>query len=262
MPTIAVHPQFSMRIEEQGQGPAVVLLHGFCGSSGYWAELAPLLAGSCRVITPDLRGHGTSDAPVGPYTIEQMADDVLHLADTLGLDQFVLLGHSLGGYITLSFAQRHAHRLKGFGLIHSTGKPDTEEGKQKRLATVEALQRHGIVPVVDDLVPKLFAEDSGPGEAIDKAKEIGYSTPPQGAIGAALAMRERPDRTAVLQAATLPVLLVAGEKDRIVAPENVFTAAGDHIEHVTLEGVGHMGMMEAPQKLAAAIRSFMDTAYA
>lgn len=163
MPTIAVHPQFSMRIEEQGQGPAVVLLHGFCGSSRYWAELAPLLAGSCRVITPDLRGHGTSDAPVGPYTIEQMADDVLHLADTLGLDQFVLLGHSLGGYITLSFAQRHAHRLKGFGLIHSTGKPDTEEGKQKRLATVEALQRHGIVPVVDDLVPKLFAEDSGLG---------------------------------------------------------------------------------------------------
>ncbi|MEK3733468.1 MULTISPECIES: alpha/beta fold hydrolase [unclassified Paenibacillus] len=244
---------------DQGQGQPLILLHGFCGSSAYWEQVLPHLAGF-RVIVPDLRGHGRSDAPVGPYTIEQMADDVLHLMDELGIPSAVLLGHSLGGYIALSFAQRYAARLKGFGLIHSTAYPDSEEAKEKRLKAVSTIQNDGITAFVDGLVPGLFAEgaEKTMPECIQRAKEIGYLTPPQGAAGAAMAMRERPDRRAVLNASVLPILLVAGEKDGLVPVERTFTADHEPVTQVVIEGAGHMSMMEAPEKLATAIRSFMD----
>lgn len=244
---------------DQGKGDVIVLLHGFCGSAEYWEKVIPGLVKHYRVIAPDLRGHGASEAPLGAYTIEQMADDVLALLNMLEIQECYLLGHSLGGYITLSFAQRHASRLKGFGLIHSTGYPDSEEAKENRLRSVSLIQNEGIFAFVDQLVPGLFA----PGAAtqlVERAKEIGYKTPPQGAAGAALAMRERPDRRDVISATALPVLLVAGAEDSKVAPEQTFTSDNRNITKVTLEGVGHMSMFEAPERLVQSIKDFILSA--
>lgn len=245
---------------EQGQGEPLVLLHGFCGSSEYWDQVVPLLSDHYRCIVPDLRGHGSSDAPLGAYTIEQMADDVLHLLDSLELSKVTLLGHSLGGYITLSFVQRYSSRLNGFGLIHSTAFPDSEEAKEKRLLAVSSIQTQGITSFVDNMIPSLFAPDhveSHP-EWINFAKEIGYKTPPQGASGAAMAMRERPDRRDVLSASVLPVLLVAGEQDGIISQDKTFTVDQPNVTQVTIAGAGHMSMIEAPDQLANRIISFMD----
>lgn len=247
---------------DQGQGEPIVLLHGFCGSSEYWDKVVPLLTDHYRCIVPDLRGHGSSDAPMGAYTIEQMADDVVHLLDALELSKVTLLGHSLGGYITLSFAQRYASRLNGFGLIHSTAFPDSEEAKEKRLLAVGAIQTDGIMPFVDNMIPTLFAPDhvDARPEWIHIAKEIGYRTPPQGATGAAMAMRERRDCRDVLSATVLPVLLVAGEQDGIISPEKTFTVDQPNVTQVTIAGVGHMSMLEAPDLLADSILSFMAEA--
>lgn len=244
---------------DQGQGEPVFLLHGYCGSSSYWEQVLPFLGGY-RVIVPDLRGHGRSDAPVGPYTIEQMADDVLLLMDELNIPKASLFGHSLGGYITLSFVQRHASRLNAFGLIHSTGFPDSEEAKEKRVKAVSTIQGEGITDFVDGLVPGLFAPETQERkpECIQKAKEIGYLTPPQGAIGAALAMRERPDRRDVLSSTTLPVLLVAGEKDGLIPPERVFTTDNPNVTQSVIKGAGHMSMMEEPEELSGVIRLFLE----
>ncbi|OAB40978.1 alpha/beta fold hydrolase [Paenibacillus glacialis] len=246
--------------KDQGQGEPLVLLHGFCGSSEYWDQVVPLLSERYRCIVPDLRGHGFSDAPMGAYTIEQMADDVVQLLDALELTKVTLLGHSLGGYITLSFAQRYASRLNGFGLIHSTAFPDSEEAKEKRLLAVRGIQSNGITPFVDKMIPSLFAPDhiNTHPEWIHLAKEIGYKTPPQGATGAAMAMRERPDRREVLSATVLPVLLVAGEKDGIISPEKTFTVDQPKVTQVTITDVGHMSMLEAPDQLAETIVTFLD----
>jgi 3-oxoadipate enol-lactonase len=246
---------------DQGKGEAVVLLHGFCGSAEYWEKVIPALSGSYRVIAPDLRGHGASDAPKGAYTIEQMADDVLSLINTLELPDVTLLGHSLGGYITLSFAQRYASRLKGFGLIHSTAYPDSEEAKEKRLKSVSAIQSQGITAFVDELVPNLFSKaGQTPQQQLERAKEIGYKTPPQGAVGAALAMRERPDRRDVISASELPILLVAGAEDGLIPAERTFTSNKPNITQATIPGAGHMSLFEAPEQLADVIKSFMETA--
>ncbi|MEK5419285.1 alpha/beta hydrolase [Paenibacillus odorifer] len=245
---------------DQGKGEVIVLLHGFCGSAEYWEQVIPVLSSGYRVIAPDLRGHGASEAPLGPYSIEQMADDVLGLLDSLEIAECIMLGHSLGGYITLSFAQRYASRLKGFGLIHSTAYPDSEEAKEKRLKSVSAIQNEGITPFVDSFVPGLFAEatPSTSPQLLERAKEIGYKTPPQGAAGAALAMRERPDRRDVITATTLPVLLVAGEQDGLIPAERTFTADKPNITQATISGVGHMSLFEAPERLAEIIKDFVQ----
>lgn len=247
---------------DQGEGETIVLLHGFCGSAEYWEQVIPSLAGRYRVIAPDLRGHGESDAPLGAYTIEGMADDVLALLDALKLSRVILLGHSMGGYVALSFAQRYADRLTGFGLLHSTPYPDGEEAKEKRLKAVSTIQNDGITSFVDGLVPGLFAPavaEASP-HLVERAKEIGYRTPPQGAAGAALAMRERPDRRDVLSASELPVLLVAGAEDKVVPAERTFTSDKPRVTQATIPGAGHMSMFEAPDRLAEIIVSFVNSA--
>ncbi|KJD47218.1 alpha/beta fold hydrolase [Paenibacillus terrae] len=245
---------------EQGKGEPIILLHGFCGSSSYWDEVVPLLSQSYRCIVPDLRGHGRSDAPLGAYTIDQMANDVLKLQEQLDIPKAAWFGHSLGGYLTLSAVQRHPERLTAFGLIHSTAYADTEEGKEKRNKAVSTIQTEGITTFVDGLVPRLFAPEhvESLSNQVLKVKEIGYKTPPQGAVGTSLAMRERSDRRDVLSASTLPTLLVAGEQDQAVPPARTFTTDRAGVTQVTISEVGHMSLFEAPEQLAHAILAFLQ----
>ncbi|WP_019908402.1 alpha/beta fold hydrolase [Paenibacillus sp. HW567] len=250
---------YNISYSDQGAGEVIVLLHGFCGSSGYWEQVIPLLSSDYRVIALDLRGHGGSDAPLGAYSVDQMADDVLALLNVLEISECYLLGHSLGGYVTLSFAQRYASRLKGFGLVHSTGYPDSEAAKENRLKSVSTIQNEGIFAFVDGLIPGLFAAGAAP-QLLERAKEIGYRTPPQGAAGAAMAMRERIDRRDVISATVLPVLLVAGAEDSKVSPERIFTSDHPNVSQVTISGVGHMSMYEAPERLAEIIKDFVHAA--
>lgn len=245
---------------DQGEGEVLILLHGFCGSSSYWEEVVPELTRQYRCIVPDLRGHGATDAPEGHYTIEQMGNDVLGLMDELHIEKAVLLGHSMGGYVTLAIAEQHPERLQAFGLVHSTAYPDGEEAKEKRLRAVSTIRNDGIVSFVDGLVPGLFAPEHVKSFAgkVQRVKEIGYRTPPQGAAGAAMAMRERPDRRDVLSATSLPVLLVAGEKDAIVPPERMFTSDKPNIVQHVIAEAGHMSMYEAPESLIQVVKEFMS----
>ncbi|MFB5268435.1 alpha/beta fold hydrolase [Paenibacillus enshidis] len=245
---------------DEGKGDnVIVLLHGFCGSSAYWDDVIPLLSPHYRCIVPDLRGHGQSDAPKGAYSMEEMADDVLNLLQALDIAKASLFGHSMGGYIALSAVQRHPERFNAFGLIHSTAHEDTEEGKEKRLKAVSTIETEGITAFVDGMVPGLFAPQhlDSMADKVIKAKELGYATPPQGAVGAALAMRSRPDRRDVLTAAPLPVLLAAGEHDQVVPAARTFTADKPNIRQSVIGGAGHMSMMEAPRELAEVIKGFL-----
>ncbi|TVX95479.1 alpha/beta fold hydrolase [Cohnella terricola] len=252
----------TLAYKEAGQGEPIVLLHGYCGSSGYWDELMPLLAVHGRVIAPDARGHGASSAAEGDgvYSMEAMADDVASLLDELGLKKASLFGHSMGGYAGLAFAEKYPERLQALGLIHSTAYPDTEQAKENRLKAAEAIRSRGVAEFVDGLVPKLFAPEhrESKRELVDKAKEIGCGTSLSGAAGCALGMRERPDRIPVLERLGVPVLLLAGESDEVIPPEKRFPVAKDNVTQVTLAGVGHMGMMENPRAMAESIGAFLE----
>ncbi|RKP45822.1 alpha/beta hydrolase [Cohnella endophytica] len=245
---------------EAGSGQTIVVLHGFCGGSRYWEDALPYLSAYGRVIAPDLRGHGQSSAGEGTYSMELLADDIAGLMDALDVPKAHLIGHSLGGYVALAFAEKHPERLLSLGLAHSTSYPDTEAAQENRLKAVETIKTQGVAKFVEGLVPKLFAPEhrDNPTGQLRKAIEIGYETSAEGAVGCALGMRERPDRLRMLHSTELPILLLAGEFDEVIPPEKRFPVEGDNVTAVTLPGVGHMGMMEAPEPFATAIGHFLE----
>src|SRR5882724_9647259 len=118
---------------DDGPGPVVVLLHGFPLSRAMWIEQIPDLGAVYRLIAPDLRGHGDSPAPEGVYTMDEMADDVIELLDTLHLDEPVVLGGlSMGGYVALSMVARYPQRIRALMLMDTRAEADTPEAAQKR----------------------------------------------------------------------------------------------------------------------------------
>jgi pimeloyl-ACP methyl ester carboxylesterase len=247
--------------KDAGEGIPVILLHGFCGSSSYWDAVIPLLQSQCRLIVPDLPGHGKSGVPQSPYPIEAFADDMADLLQQLNIGKAVWLGHSLGGYVTLAAVERHADRVGAFGLIHSTAYPDDEKGKEGRLKAIQTVLDSGIVPFVEGLVPKLFAPEhvESMSDKVEEAKTIGYATPPEGAVVTLEAMRGRPDRNEMLRKSACPVILVAGENDQIIKPDKTFSVHSQSIQHVLLNKVGHMSMMEHPNQLADKLAAFLKT---
>lgn len=245
-----------------GLTETVVLLHGYCGSSAYWEKIVDDLEPYVRVIAPDGRGHGRSSAPEDDiYTMEKYADDIAELLIGLQIHNAVMLGHSLGGYITLAFAEKYAKKLSAFGLIHSTPLADSEAAKENRDKAVASLEENGIKPFVDGLLPKLFAPNhvESLAEEVERGKQIGYGTALQGAIGTAKGMKARIDRKSVIEQSDLPVLLVAGANDKVIPVENVFAAANAATVKVELKSAGHMSMAEAPKGLASAILDFIKT---
>lgn len=245
---------------DEGNGKTVVLLHGFCGSSMYWQKVIPQLARNYRIIAPDLRGHGDSSVPAGTYSMVDIADDISGLLHKLQIAKAALMGHSLGGYATLAFAEKHPDRLEAFGLVHSTALPDDAKGKEGRDKSIESIQQSGIEPFLLQLVPKLFAPSNltKMREAVGIAESIGLQTDPSGAISTLKGMRDRPDRNDVLAASQVPVLLVAGTDDQVIPPGKTFSQQAPHIQIQELEQVGHMSMLEAPDQLTDVLRRFLQ----
>lgn len=249
----------TLAYQDSGEGDAIVLLHGFCGSHAYFDKIIPTLSENNRVIVPDLPGHGDSTFPKGNYEMEYMADTLKELLDGLNLDKVTLFGHSLGGYITLAFAEKYEERLHGYSLIHSTALPDSEEAKEGRDAAIEKVELEGVPALIEGLVPKLFAPENMETHSkdVEKAKNIGYETTTEGAIGMLKAMKNRPDRNHVLKNSKLPALLIAGEKDQVIPPGKTFSVHKDSISQALIKGAGHMSMMEKPEILISEIQDFL-----
>ncbi|PLT28374.1 alpha/beta fold hydrolase [Peribacillus deserti] len=244
---------------KEGKGDVLIFLHGFCGSAHYWDELIPLLSDDFTVICVNLRGHGGNQAEDTAFEITDMARDLYHFISENSLDQVYMFGHSLSGYISLAFAELFPSKLKGFGLIHSTAYPDTDEAKEARIENINLIDERGLEAFVDRLIPNLFSKDSLAQlkDKVSKVKEIGYATDVNGAKGALMAMRNRPDRNYVLRETSRPVLLVAGEKDKVAPPEKVFSVEDSHIKTELLPKAGHMGMLETPEELARIIKNWI-----
>lgn len=248
-----------LSINEQGTGETVVLIHGFCGSSAYWERVLPALSKECRVLAVDLRGHGKSPLPNGEFSIEDMAEDVAKVLNQEEAGKVFLFGHSLGGYVSLAFAERYPDKLKGYGLIHSTSYPDSKEAKEGRIAGIQKIENEGMEAFIGQLVPKLFADQSRSElkESIERAKEIGLQTNQQGAIQVLKAMKNRPDRTQTMENQSIPILLAAGKEDKVIPPDKTFSTSGPHIDTIVLERSGHMSMYEEPEQLAEALLAFI-----
>ncbi|WP_456275730.1 alpha/beta fold hydrolase [Bacillus sp. AK128] len=243
---------------DEGKGDTIVLIHGFCGSPAYWEDIIPKLSETNRVIVPALRGHGKSSAVNEPFSIDDMALDIKLLLEELSIPKVTMIGHSLGGYVTLSFAERYPDILSGFGLVHSTALPDSEEARQGRTDQIKLICENGIEPLIKKLIPKLFSPANGREmtDAVEFVTEIGLNTSVTGAKGALRAMRERPNRQDVIKNTTLPVLLVAGEEDQIIPVGKVYSIEAKNTMKTLMEKTGHLGMIERTGKLLEIIIEF------
>ncbi|WP_353652048.1 alpha/beta hydrolase [Bacillus sp. AFS001701] len=250
-----------MAFKDQGKGKPIVLIHGFMGSHAYWEKVIPKLAEDFRVIAIDLPGHGDSTSIKEEHSIEDYADMLKDLLDQLNINQVTLFGHSLGGYITLAFAERYSNYLNGFSLIHSTAYPDSEEAKKGRMANAEKVKNEGVKNVVDGLIPKLFSPKNiqKNSSEIDIAKQIGYKTSVDGTVKALISMKNRPDRNHVLNDTNLPVLLLAGKDDQIIPPEKTFSVQKENIKTSTLNNAGHMSMYESPEELVNEMKGYLSS---
>lgn len=248
-----------LHYRSQGTGPhTLVLIHGFCEDHTCFDEQVLFFKAHGKVITPDLPGFGKSQSIMG-ITLEQMADSIAAMLDFEKVDKCVMLGHSMGGYVTLAFAERYPNRLKAFGLIHSTALPDNEERKEKRKQVVKFLEKNGKEPYIKNFIPTLFAEGANP-EIIEKGVAMGLESDQQGIIQAIYAMMQRPDRQLLLQNSQVPVFFAAGQHDSLIPAEVIFEQAAlcEQAEVINLQQSGHMGMLEEPGKLNAAIEKFIN----
>jgi pimeloyl-ACP methyl ester carboxylesterase len=246
---------------DQGEGMPVVLVHGFAEDGAVWEDVAPALSTTCRVLVPDLPGSGRSALPEGEVTMESLASVLALLLDAEGIDRCVFIGHSMGGYITLAFAERYPERVSAFGLFHSTAFADNEEKKKGRRKSIEFIREHGVAPFIRQSAPNLFAASTLEDRSVMVEAMIErYSTFSAESLMAYLeAMRNRPERISVLSSFPRPVLFIIGEQDQVIPVEQVLKQV--HIPGISsvriLPGAGHMGMLEDAENGVAVIHVFL-----
>ena len=238
---------------DEGSGPPLVFLHGFCDSHELWKDFIPAFVSSFRVLTPDLPGFGRSEILPTPFSLDDVGDAVASWIESKGLDKPIVIGHSLGGYIALSLLERHAGLLSGIGLVHSTPYGDSNERKEVRKKVVEFVKKNGVEPFVETFVPGLFLDKSNP--AIQAAKKRAMGTSADALIGYSVAMADRTDRSATFMDSPIPCLLIAGTEDALIPVESLRKSIKKCLFY-ELPSVAHMGVFEAKKQCQELILRF------
>lgn len=264
MPSRTFDDGTTIHYADAGEGePAVVLLHAFPLQSAMWSPQVEALASRRRVIAPDLRGFGGSDAPDDPgaYSVEVWADDVATLLDDLGLERVVLGGLSMGGYAAFAFLRRHRERLAGLVLADTRPGIDTPEVLERRSGQQRQVAEEGTAAVIEAMIQTLLSEETRANKpaVVDSARRL-MDNPPAGFIGALEAMKRRPDSTPELGRIDVPTLVVVGEHDG-PSPPDVAEAMHRAIPGsrlVVVPGAGHLTNLEAPEVFNAALEDLLQ----
>ena len=259
------HTSVLLTYHVYGKGIPMVLLHGFGEKNSIWKEQVEYLSNYCTLIIPDLPGSGESELPdvsSKNISIEDLSESVRSIIKNENVEQCIMLGHSMGGYVTLAFAEQYPEKLRAFGFVHSTAFADTEEKKQNRLKGIKSLETYGGYAFLKTAIPTLFSEQFKKNNkaVIDELIEEGRYFDNRSLQQYHYAMIGRPDRTNVLKNNKLPVLFVIGTED-VAAPLNdvlkqVYLPEIAYI-HI-IENTGHMSMLERPDKLNVVLKNFVN----
>lgn len=267
----------SYRVE--GEGKPVVLLHGFGEDSTIWNQQIAYLKDYCLLIIPDLPGSGKSsllslESGVRSATpdsrlqtpdsilIEDYADCIQALLQYEQISCCTMLGHSMGGYITLAFAEKYPMLLNGFGLIHATAFADTEEKKKSREKGIAMMEEYGAHAFLKTTIPNLFGKlfkQTHP-EKINELITDATAFTKEALQQYYRAMLLRPNRAPVLKSNPLPVLFVMGTEDVAAPMQEVLSQThlpNNSYIHI-LQDTGHMGMWEAPAQLNTLLLAFIN----
>ncbi|OQX78893.1 MAG: hypothetical protein B6D61_04555 [Bacteroidetes bacterium 4484_249] len=250
-----------INFKSEGNGQTVVLLHGFLESIQIWEEFSELLSQKFNVVAIDLPGHGKTDNFSEVHTMEFMADAVKAVLDFLNIGNCVMIGHSMGGYTTLAFAEKYPEYLKGFCLFHSQAEADSPEAKINRDRTVKIVEKDSI-GFISNFIPDLFVHENIKrfDKKIEVMKTRAMKTSKEGIIAALLGMKERTSKLNFLKTINIPVLFIVGKQDKRIPTETVLQQAAlpSHSEILILGNVGHMGYIEAKEETLKAVVCFVE----
>ncbi len=244
--------------DEQGAGRAIIFLHGFCESREIWSDFVKPLAENFRILIPDLPGFGKSPLLAAGFTIDDVADEIVKWIGDIHLKDAFVVGHSLGGYVALSLAERHPEKISAIGLFHSTVFADSDEKKESRDKVSRFVNEHGVLPYVETFVPGLFFDKSGPG--VEETFGIAKRTNQQTLIAYLRAMRDRPDRSLWWRKSKIQKLVIAGKEDTII-PLKTSREMCSHVPSLALfelEKTAHMGFFEAKNESQSILTRFAE----
>ncbi|HEY2962356.1 MAG TPA: alpha/beta hydrolase [Pyrinomonadaceae bacterium] len=245
-----------------GLGQPVVLLHGYPFNRSLWTEQVSALSNSYRVITPDLRGLGESDASPGAATMNRMAQDVAELLDRLEISRAVVGGLSMGGYVALSFYKQFPSRVRALILADTRAQADTNEGKQTRLQHADQALAAGMASIADAMLPKLLTPEtvSKRPEVVKRMRDMMLKTKPEGAAGALLGMADREDQTPLLSQISCPTLILVGREDPItpVADSEKMQREITGSRLVVIENAAHVSNLERTEQFNEELVRFLN----
>jgi len=250
----------------EGEGLPVVLLHGLPLKGSIWNQQVDFLKSRCKLIVPDIPGSGKSvfeKTEPEATTIEYYASCIHALLQYENINGCLMLGHSLGGYISLAYAEKYPEYLNGFGLVHSTAFADSEERKQMRVKGIAMIDEYGAYAFLKSTTPNLFGKKfkAEHSEKINALIEEGRNFSKEALQNYYKAMMQRPDRTSVLKNSNVPVLFIMGTEDTAVPMKDVLQQA--HLPRIAyihiLEDTGHVGMWECPPEMNAALLEFIES---
>jgi pimeloyl-ACP methyl ester carboxylesterase len=248
---------------EKGEtvGLPVIFLHGFPFSHEMWKAQLDVVGKTYRAIAYDIRGHGLSYVGDGQYTIEGHVDDLIALLDYLKLEKVIVVGLSMGGYITLRALERNADRFMAAVLCNTRSEADSNEGRLKRAAGIESVKKEGSAPFAEEFVKLVFATETFRAKpaAVESIREIIEQTPPLSIAGTLLALSARTDTTPSLSNIKIPATILVGEHDTITPP------ASSQAMHEKIPGselhiipqAAHMSNLENPDFFNEKLLSFL-----
>lgn len=249
---------------DTGSGTPLLLVHAFPLNSQMWEPQIEALSDRFRLIAPDLRGFGGSDAPDdrAQYTVELFADDLKAVLDDAGVDQAVVCGLSLGGYVAFAFLRKYRSNVKALVLADTRPEADAPENITKRTGQQDMVASEGTAGLIEALPGALLGEPTREKkpDVVAHAKAL-MDNPAAGFIGALEAMKQRPDSTADMAGIDLPTLIIVGENDGLTPPE-LSRNMHEHIGGstlVVLPEAGHLSNLESPEAFNGALAEFLAT---
>jgi 3-oxoadipate enol-lactonase len=253
----------ALAYEDVGNGPPVVLLHGYPFNRSMWREQAEMLGEHYRVITPDLRGHGETNATQEPATMDSMAQDVAALLDELEIKRAIVGGLSMGGYVALAFYRRFGlQRVRALILADTRSQADTQDARRNREEQAEKILKQGMSSIADDFLKKVLtpATLSEQPEITERVRKMIVTTKAQGAAAALRGMAVRQDQTDFLPEIIAPTLIIVGSEDQLTPPVDAELMhqeiRGSRLE--IIEGASHLSNLERPIEFNRAVKNFLD----
>lgn len=239
-----------LNYSDSGNGQVIVLIHGFCESLRLWDSIQAELSRFARVISVDLPGFGASRLEQSEVSMEFFGDQVMDLLNELGISNFSVVGHSLGGYVALAILERYQSRVDALVMFHSTAYPDSQDKKQNRDKMAGFISRNGVATFMDSFVGSLVAQPNREKckTQIETLTLDGKTADQQAVLLTIEAMKNRPDRTNVLAQYGGRVLWIIGQDDVAVPLADGLKQAeiGNRTEALVLKNCGHLGMIEKP----------------